>query len=110
VVGTLHVVNPINGLPESQDGVGAATIQLNAGATQGDLSSIKPNAIMLAAPAAESYALKNAAEKFGSIFGGNLMDIENTAYVPIFNEEIREQYTGKRKQPDSKSSPEKTND
>lgn len=99
VVGTLTVTNPVTGEIESQDGVGAATIQLNAGATQGDLSSIKPNAIMLAAPAAESYALKNAAEKFGDIFGGNIYDVDSTQYTQVITDEAREQYISKKNNP-----------
>lgn len=89
VVGRLTVVNPITGEKESNDGVGAAAIQMNAGATQGDLSAIKANAIQIGAPAAESYALKNAAEKFGDIFGGNIYDVDRTGYVPVYNDETR---------------------
>jgi hypothetical protein len=89
VIGRLTITNPVTGEKESQEGVGAAAIQMDKGATQGDLSSIKANAIQIGAPAAESYALKNAAEKFGDIFGGNIYDIDNTAYAPVFNEDVR---------------------
>lgn len=89
VIGKLTIINPVTGEKESQDGVGAAAIQMDKGATQGDLSAIKANAIQLGAPAAESYALKNAAEKFGDIFGGNIYDIDRTSYTPVFGDEIR---------------------
>ncbi len=89
VIGTLTVTNPVTGEKESQDGIGAAAIQMDKGATQGDLSAIKANAIQIGAPAAESYALKNAAEKFGDIFGGNIYDIDNTSYSPVFGEDVR---------------------
>lgn len=89
VIGKLTIKNPVTGEYESQDGVGAASIQMNKGATQGDLSAIKSNAIQIGAPAAESYALKNAAEKFGDIFGGNIYDIDSTAYSPVFPDEVR---------------------
>lgn len=89
IIGRLTIINPITGLKESQDGVGAAPIQMDKGATQGDLSAIKSNAIQIGAPAAESYALKNAAEKFGDIFGGNIYDIDGTAYAPVFGEDVR---------------------
>lgn len=89
IIGRLTIINPITGEKESQDGVGAAPIQMDKGATQGDLSAIKANAIQIGAPAAESYALKNAAEKFGDIFGGNIYDVDNTAYSPVFSEEVR---------------------
>ncbi len=89
VVGTLTVTNPVTGEKESQDGIGAAAIQMDKGATQGDLSAIKANAIQIGAPAAESYALKNAAEKFGDIFGGNIYDVDKTGYTPVFGDDIR---------------------
>lgn len=89
VVGKLTITNPITGLKESQDGVGAAAIQMDKDATQGDLTAIKANAIQIGAPAAESYALKNAAEKFGDIFGGNIYDIDKTAYTPVFDYDSR---------------------
>ena len=89
VVGTLTITNPVTGEKETQDGIGAAAIQMDKGATQGDLTAIKANAIQIGAPAAESYALKNAAEKFGDIFGGNIYDIDKTAYTPVFNDDMR---------------------
>ena len=89
IIGRLTITNPVTGLKESQDGVGAAPIQMDKGATQGDLSAIKSNAIQIGAPAAESYALKNAAEKFGDIFGGNIYDVDGTAYAPVFGEDVR---------------------
>ena len=89
VVGRLTVTNPVTGEKESQDGIGAAAIQMDKGATQGDLSAIKANAIQIGAPAAESYALKNAAEKFGDIFGGNIYDVDKTAYTPVFDYDSR---------------------
>lgn len=93
VVGRLGVKNPITGEWEYQDGVGAAAIQMDKDATQGDLTAIKANAIQIGAPAAESYALKNAAEKFGDIFGGNIYDIDQTGYSPAFDENARKTYS-----------------
>jgi hypothetical protein len=68
----LKVINPLNGLEMSQDGLGAAAIQTDAGASAADLSKIKNSAVMMALPSAESYAIKDAAEKFGRIFGKDL--------------------------------------
>lgn len=93
VIGTITVTNPVTGEKESQDGIGAAMIQMDAGATQGDISAIKPVAIQLAAPAAESYAKKNAMEKFGAIFGGNIYDVDGIGNEPAFAEEVRKKYT-----------------
>lgn len=55
-----------------QDGIGAAPLQINQGKGAIEFNEIKSNAVMLAAPAAESYAIKDAAEKIGKIFGKDL--------------------------------------
>lgn len=68
----LTVRNPINGEEMCHDGLGAAPIQTDAGASAADLSKIKNSAVMMALPSAESYAIKDAAEKFGRIFGKDL--------------------------------------
>jgi hypothetical protein len=55
-----------------QDGIGAAPIQTekNAGAMEWD--KVRSDAVMKAAPAAESYAFKDAVEKIGKLFGKDL--------------------------------------
>jgi Rad52/22 family double-strand break repair protein len=68
----LHYKNPITGEWLYQDGLGAVAVQTDKGASAADLSKIKSDAIMKALPAAESYAIKDAAEKLGTIFGKNL--------------------------------------
>ena len=68
----LHYQNPLNGEWSFQDGVGAVGIQTDAGAAASNLQAIKTDAVMKALPAAESYAVKDAAEKLGSLFGKNL--------------------------------------
>lgn len=68
----LHYKNPVTGEWLFQDGLGAVAIQTDKGASAADLSKIKSDAVMKALPAAESYAIKDAAEKLGVIFGKNL--------------------------------------
>lgn len=68
----LHYKNPVTGEWLYQDGLGAVAIQTEKGASASDLSKIKSDAVMKALPAAESYALKDAAEKLGVLFGKNL--------------------------------------
>jgi hypothetical protein len=68
----LTVTNPLNGEKISHDGLGAANVQTDSGASAADLSKIKASAVMMALPSAESYAIKDAAEKFGRIFGKDL--------------------------------------
>lgn len=68
----LHYKNPLTGEWSFHDGLGAVGVQTDAGKPASDLGAIKQDAIMKALPAAESYALKDAAEKLGELFGKNL--------------------------------------
>ncbi len=68
----LHYMNPTNGEWDFMDGLGAVGIQTDAGASAADMAKIKSDAVMKALPAAESYAIKDAAEKLGKIFGKDL--------------------------------------
>jgi len=70
VYGTLSVINPITGRTRNLDGVGAVPIQLKAGANPTDFTQVNATAIQKNAPAAESFAFKNAAQKLGKLFGG----------------------------------------
>lgn len=72
VVIRLYVKNPISGEIEWQDGTGASPIQTEQGAGAMDWNKAKSAGVQMASPAAESYALKDAAEKFGKIFGRDL--------------------------------------
>lgn len=73
----LYVQDPITMDWDFQDGVGAAPIQTAQGAGAIEFNQMKSGAIQMAAPAAESYAVKDAAEKFGKIFGKDLNRKEN---------------------------------
>jgi hypothetical protein len=68
----LHYKNPITGEWQYHDGLGAVGVQTDKGESASNLAAIKQDAIMKALPAAESYAIKDAAEKLGDIFGKNL--------------------------------------
>lgn len=68
----LHVLNPVTQEWDWHDGIGAVPIQQDSGASATDVNAIKKNAIQIAAPSAVTYALKNAAERLGSIFGRDL--------------------------------------
>lgn len=63
-----------------QDGIGAAPIQTDKGAGATDFNKVKSNGVMLAAPAAESYAVKDAAEKIGKLFGKDLNRADQLLY------------------------------
>lgn len=72
VIARLHYIDPITGEWDWQDGVGASPLQTEKGAGAIDFNLIKSAAVQMAAPSAESYALKDAAEKLGKIFGKDL--------------------------------------
>ena len=63
-----------------QDGLGAAVIQVEKGAKAMDAVFTKHDAVMKAAPAAESYAVKDAAEKIGKLFGKDLNRADQILY------------------------------
>lgn len=60
-----------------QDGIGAQPLQTDKDSGAVDFNKIKSNAVQIAAPAAESYAVKDAAEKIGKLFGKDLNRAEN---------------------------------
>ncbi len=68
----LHYKNPIDNEWDWQDGIGAAPLQTAKGAGAIDWNKINTSAVQIAAPAAESYAIKDAAEKIGKLFGKDL--------------------------------------
>jgi hypothetical protein len=83
----LHYKNPISGEWSYHDGLGAVGVQTDKGASASDLSAIKQDAIMKALPAAESYAVKDAAEKLGELFGKNLNRKETLAFSGAYSQE-----------------------
>jgi hypothetical protein len=89
----VHYRNPIDGEWRYHDGVGAMGVQTNKGASASDLSAIKQDAIMKALPAAKSYAIKDACDHLGNLFGRNLTRAENydmkQSYTPTDNGEER---------------------
>ncbi len=82
----LHYKRPTDGEWSFHDGLGAVGVQTDKGASASDLSAIKQDAIMKALPAAESYAVKDAAEKLGVLFGKDLNRKETMAYEASFAE------------------------
>ena len=76
----LYYQNPVTGALQFQDGVGAVPLQVNKGANATDFTQIKSNAVQIGAPAAETYAFKDAAEKIGKIFGKDLNRADKVYY------------------------------
>jgi len=80
----LYYLHPTTRKMVWQDGVGAVAIQVDQGKNASDLGAIKSNAIMLGLPAAESYAIKDAAEKIGKIFGADINRKDVVDFSPSY--------------------------
>ncbi|NBW18610.1 MAG: hypothetical protein EBR82_62615 [Caulobacteraceae bacterium] len=79
----LYVINPITNSEEWQDGIGAMAIQTDKDKGAMDWNFAKADGVMKAAPAAETYAIKDAAEKFGKLFGKDLNRKEIIEYSSL---------------------------
>jgi hypothetical protein len=89
----LWVIDPITGEQIFQDGIGACPIQTNKGAAATDFTQVKSGAIQMAAPASETYAVKDAAEKFGKIFGKDLNRKDEIGLQEILASKFKEKPT-----------------
>jgi hypothetical protein len=83
----LHYLNPATMEWSYHDGAGASPVQTDKGESAANLGAIKSNAIQLALPAAVSYALKDAAEHIGIIFGRNVSRKDTIAFRSTFTED-----------------------
>lgn len=88
VVVRLFVINPITQETEWNDGIGAAQLQTDAGAGATEFDKIKSSAVQMAAPSAETYALKDAAEKFGKLFGKDL-NVADIDYTNLLKDQVQ---------------------
>lgn len=68
----LWYMNPVTLEWDFHDGVGACPVQTDQGASASNMSALKTAGVQIAAPAAVSYALKDAAECLGKLFGKDL--------------------------------------
>lgn len=68
----LHYFNHSSGEWDWQDGIGASPLQTDKGAGAIEFDKLKSGSVQMGAPAAESYAVKDAAEKIGKLFGRDL--------------------------------------
>ena len=81
----IHLKHPVTSEMFFVDGVGAAELQTKSGASAADLSAINKGAVMMALPMAKSYAIKDAAEHLGKLFGRDLNRKETMAYTTDAN-------------------------
>jgi hypothetical protein len=81
----LHLKHPVTSEMFVMDGVGAAELQTKTGASASDLAAINKGAVMMALPMAKSYAIKDAAENLGKLFGRDLNRKDVLAYTTDTN-------------------------
>lgn len=72
VIVRLWLLDPVTGEWDWQEGTGAAPLKTQKGAGAIEFDKILDSAVQTGAPAAESYAVKDAAEKLGKLFGKDL--------------------------------------
>lgn len=80
----LHYLNPITNEWSYHDGVGAVPLKTDKGFSAADLSHIKSDAVATGAPAAKSFAIKDAAEHLGKLFGRDLNRKDAVAYMNLY--------------------------
>lgn len=84
----VHYLNPVTNQWEYQDWLGASPIQIKKDSTSAvDFGMMQTNAIQLALPSAESYAIKDACEHIGALFGRDLNRKEFMEYSDIYPQE-----------------------
>ena len=99
----LTVTNPVTLEIETQEGVGACPIQTDKGKSATDWNFVKSSGVQIAAPAAETYAIKDAAEKFGKIFGKDLGRKDAIGYETLLKEKTEYEWADLRELYDLKS-------
>lgn len=102
----LHYKDPIEGVFRWQEGTGAAPIKTRKGEDASNMAAILNDAIMTGLPAAESYAIKDAAEKIGKLFGKDLNRKDVMGFAPSYATEegltkVKEQKAALRKKLDA---------
>lgn len=82
----VHVKDPISGEWDYQDGIGAMPIQISKEAGSAiAFEKMNSSAIQIGSPASESFAIKDACEKFGRIFGKDLNRKDNINYDRLYS-------------------------
>ena len=78
----VHYFNPAINDWSYADGIGAQQLQTAKGTSPADLANINNGAIAMAFPAAKSYAIKDAAETIGKIFGSDVSRKDTLQFSP----------------------------
>ena len=95
-VARVHYRNPVTGEWSYADGVGAVPLKTDKGYSAADLAHIKSDAVQTGAPSAMSFAIKDAAEHLGKIFGRDLNRKNTVDFYGVYanNIDIKPTETG----------------
>lgn len=85
-----HYIDPITGEWEWTDGIGACPLQTDKDAGAIEFNKLKPASVQMAAPAAKTYAFKDAVESLGKLFGKDMNRAENVIYDSSLHAQIDE--------------------
>lgn len=88
----LHYLHPITGEWSFHDGTGADQVQTKAGASPADLASIGNNAVAMSLPKAVSFAISDATDHLGKLFGRDLNRDKQMAFAVDKNLDIDSVY------------------
>jgi hypothetical protein len=80
----VYVQDPFTGEWDWQDGIGAMPIQVAKGSGATEFDKMNSSAVQIGSPASESFAIKDACEKFGRIFGKDLNRKDNVNYDRLY--------------------------
>lgn len=80
----LHYKNPTTKEWSYHDGCGASPIQIDS-QTSFELKNVKSSALQMAYPAAKSYAIKDAAEHLGKLFGRDVNRKGVAEYFSVYS-------------------------
>jgi len=83
----LHYKDPISNEWRYHDGVGAVPLKTDKDFSAADLAHIKSDAVQSGAPSAISYAIKNAAQHLGNLFGKSLNREDGGEIISIYDEQ-----------------------
>ncbi len=78
----VHYLSPVTEQMEWHDGIGAIQLQTAKGTSPADLANINNGALAMAFPIAKTFAIKDACDMLGNIFGANLNRKDVIAFEP----------------------------
>lgn len=76
----VHYWNGISNTWDYHDGIGAVQLQTKKGSSPAQMENINNQAVMMALPMAKSYAIKDATDHLGKLFGRDLNRKDTMAF------------------------------